>query len=151
MMPENFAKLVGMWDGSKKLILSPEDPVRECEAVAYIGLEANGKFLKVNYEWSFDGKKQEGLALFHIGKEQQAKSVWIDSFHQGGDFLVSNGMLTDNTASTKAHYTQPEYSDWAWRINLEAIDENSFALVMFNIFPDGAEVLAVDAKFKRRV
>lgn len=151
MLPENFTNLVGMWDGSKKLILMPEDPVHECEAVACIGLEANGKFLKVNYEWSFKGEKQEGLAIFHFGKEQQAKSVWLDSFHQGGDFMVANGDFSDGKISTKAHYTQPEYPDWAWRINLEYIDENSFALVMFNIFPDGKEVLAVDANFKRRV
>lgn len=151
MIPENFANLVGMWDGTKKLIMSPEDPVRESESIACIGLEANSKFLKINYEWTFEGEKQEGLALFHVGKEQQAKSVWIDSFHQGGDFLVSNGSLTNGVISTKANYTQPEYSDWAWRISLETTDENSFSITMFNIFPDGNEELAVDARFKRRV
>ena len=151
MIPEHFSKLVGMWDGTKKLILSPEDPVRESEAVACIGLEANGKFMKINYEWSYDGKKQEGLLLFHLDKEANAKSVWIDSFHQSGDFMNATGDLMDGKFSTKANYTQPEYSDWAWRICLETADENSFSLMMFNIFPDGNEELAVDARLKRRV
>lgn len=151
MTPENFANLVGMWDGTKKLIMRPEDPIHESEAIACIGLEAKEKFLKINYEWSFKDEKQEGLLILHVDKEAKAKSVWIDSFHQSGDFMIAEGGLTDGKISTKANYTQPEYSDWAWRINLETTDENSFTLRMFNIFPDGKEVLAVDANFKRRV
>lgn len=150
MIPENFAGMVGMWDGTKKLIMRPEDPIHESEAIACVGLEANSKFLKINYEWSFEAKKQEGLLLLHIDKENNAKTVWIDSFHQSGDFMMANGNFENGKASTKANYTQPEYSDWAWRISLESTDENSFSLTMFNIFPDGTEVLAVDARFKRR-
>lgn len=150
MINENFAKLVGMWDGTKRLIMRPEDPVHDCDAVACVGLEANGNFLKVNYEWSFEGKPQEGLILIHIDKNNVAKSVWIDSFHQNGDFMTSLGTLADEKISVKAHYTQPEYSDWAWRIILEPTDDNSFIFNMFNIFPDGTEVPAVEMKFKRR-
>lgn len=150
MIPENFAKLVGMWDGTKRLILSPKDPIRDCDAVACVGLEANEKFLKVNYEWSFEGEKQEGLLLLQIDKESVAKSVWIDSWHQSSDFMFAKGNLTDRKISTKANYTQPEYSDWAWRISLEIADDNSFVLNMFNVFPDGKEMPAVEMKFERR-
>ncbi|MCU0240232.1 MAG: DUF1579 domain-containing protein [Pyrinomonadaceae bacterium] len=150
MIPENFIKLVGMWDGTKKLIFSPEEPIHELEAFACVGLEANKKFLKINYEWIFEEKKHEGLLLLHLDKNSIAKSVWIDSFHQNSDFMNSVGTMTDGKFSTKANYTQPEYSDWAWRICLESVDENNFSLMMFNIFPDGNETIAVDAKFKRR-
>ncbi len=150
MIAENFAKLVGTWDGTKKLYMRPEDPVFESEIVAKIGLEVDRKVLKISYEWSFKGEKKEGVLLFHVNKEANAQSVWMDSFHQSSDFMVANGDLTDGKISTKANYTQPEYSDWAWRICLETGDENSFSLIMFNVFPDGNEVLAVDARFKRR-
>ena len=149
-LPEKFAKLVGNWDGSKRLILSPEDPIRDCDATACVGLEANGKFLKINYEWSFEGERQEGLIIFRVDKEAKAKSVWFDSWHQGDDFMNATGTLTDGQISVKAHQTQPEYSDWAWRTTLESIDDNSFAFNMFNVFPDGKESAAVEMKFKRR-
>jgi hypothetical protein len=150
MIPESFAKLVGMWNGMNKLIMRPEDPIHESEAGACIGLEAKGKFLKLNYEWSFKGEKQEGLLLLNVNNETKAKSVWIDSFHQNSDFMIAEGNSTEEKISTKANYTQPEYSDWAWRICLETDVDDSFSLTMFNIFPDGKEVLAVDARFKRR-
>jgi Protein of unknown function (DUF1579) len=150
LITEKFANLVGMWDGTKRLIMSPEDPIRDCEAVAGIGLEANGKFLKINYEWSFDGAHQEGFMLFHVDKSDNAKAVWIDSFHQSGDFMHLIGTFADGKISVKANYTQPEYSDWAWRIVIETESDNSFSFNMFNIFPDGTEAPAVETKFKRR-
>lgn len=150
MIPENFANLSGMWDGTKRLIMSPKDPIRDCDAVACVGLEANGKFLKINYEWSFEGKHQEGLILFNVDKNSQAKSVWFDSFHQSDDFMNAIGTLADKKISVKANYTQPEYSDWAWRTTLEPTDDNSFVFNMFNVFPDGTEAPAVEMKFKRR-
>jgi hypothetical protein len=150
MIPESFKKLVGMWDGTKRLMMAPEDPIRDCDAVACVGLEANEKFFKINYEWSFGGEKQEGLTVIHIDKESNAKSVWIDSFHQSGDFMNCAGKFEQERVSVKANYTQPEYSDWAWRTIIEPHDEDAFSLLMFNITPDGEEFPAVEAKFTRR-
>jgi hypothetical protein len=44
---ENFQKLVGMWDGSNRLTLEPEKPVKDSKSTACVGLEANGKFLNI--------------------------------------------------------------------------------------------------------
>ena len=147
---ENFKKLVGMWDGSNRLIMSPEDPIRESESVACVGLEANGKFLKINYEWSFDGTQHEGLMIFGFGKDLKITSVWIDSFHQSGDFMNCIGKIEGDKISVKAHYTQPEYADWAWQTTVEFISENEFEFIMYNVFPDGNEAVAVESKFARR-
>ncbi len=147
---ENFKKLVGMWDGSNRLTMAPEDPVSDSNSAACVGLEANGKFLKINYEWSFDEKPHEGLMVFGFGKEAQATSVWIDSFHQSGDFMNCVGTFDDSNISVKAHYTQPEYSDWAWRTTVEFINEDAFNFTMYNVFPDGNEAVAVESKFTRR-
>jgi Protein of unknown function (DUF1579) len=147
---ENFQKLVGMWDGSNRLTMAPTDPVRDSDSTACVGLEANKKFLKINYEWSFDGKPHEGLMIFGFGKESKMTSVWIDSFHQSGDFMNCVGTIEGDKISVKAHYTQPEYSDWAWRTNVEFISEDSFTFTMFNVEPDGTEHVAVESKFDRR-
>jgi hypothetical protein len=147
---QNFHKLVGMWDGSNRLTMAPEDPVRESESMACVGLEANGKFLKINYEWSFDGKPHEGLMIYGFGKESKMTSVWIDSFHQSGDFMNCVGTIEGDKISVKAYYTQPEYADWAWRTTVEFINENEFEFTMYNVFPDGNEAVAVESKFARR-
>ena len=147
---ENFQKLVGMWDGTNKLFMSPSDPVRDSKAVACIGLEANGKFFKINYEWSFDEKPHEGLMIFGFGKETKITSVWVDSFHQSGDFMNCVGSIEGGKISVKANYTQPEYSDWAWRTTVEFISENAFEFTMYNVEPSDTEHVAVEAKFERR-
>jgi Protein of unknown function (DUF1579) len=147
---ENFKKLVGMWDGSNRLTMSPEDPVRDSESAACVGLEANEKFLKINYEWSFDGKPHEGLMIYGFGKESKITSVWIDSFHQSDGFMNCVGSIEGDKISVKANYVQPEYSDWAWRTNVEFISEDSFTFTMFNIEPDGTEHVAVESEFERR-
>lgn len=147
---ENFQSLVGMWDGYNKLYLSPEDPVRESTSVACVGLEAKSKFLKINYEWTYNEKHQEGLMIYGFGKESKMTSVWIDSFHQGNDFMNCVGTIEGDRISVKAHYTQPEYADWAWRTTLEFISENSFEFKMYNVEPNGTEHIAVESKFERR-
>jgi len=147
---ENFQKLVGMWSGSNRLTMAPEDPVRESESNACVGLEAGKKFLKINYDWNFDGKPQEGLMILGFGKESKITSVWIDSFHQSGDFMNCVGTIKDDHISVKANYTQPEYSDWAWRTDVDFINDNSFSFTMYNVEPDGTEQIAVEAKFQRK-
>jgi Protein of unknown function (DUF1579) len=147
---ENFKKLVGMWDGSNRLTMAPEDPVRDSKAAACVGLEANGKFFKINYEWSFDDKPHEGLMVFGFGKDAKMTSVWIDSFHQSGDFMNCVGTIEGDKISVKAHYTQPEYADWAWRTNVEFVSENAFNFTMYNVEPSGEEHVAVEATFERR-
>lgn len=147
---ENFQKLAGIWDGTNKLYLSPDEPVRDSKAEACVGLEAHSKFLKINYEWAFEGKPHEGLMLFGFGKESKMTSVWIDSFHQSGDFMNCNGSIEGDKISVKANYTQPEYADWGWRTNVEFINENSFSFTMFNIEPNGTEHITVEANFERR-
>jgi hypothetical protein len=146
---ENFQKLVGMWEGNNRLTLEPEKPVKDSDSKACVGLEANGKFLKINYEWSFDGKPHEGLMVLGFGKSGKATSVWVDSFHQSDDFMVCAGKYEGDTFSVKSHYTQPEYSDWAWRTDVNFLNQNAFEFNMFNIEPNGTEHIAVEAKFER--
>jgi hypothetical protein len=149
-IPENFQKLVGFWDGNNRLIMYPDDPVAESKAEASVGLEVHRKFLKINYKWSLEDKEHEGLMIFGFGKEAKITSVWIDSFHQSGDFMKCAGTIEGDTISVKANYTQPEYAEWAWRTNLEFHNENSFSFTMYNVSPDGSEALAVEAIFERR-
>lgn len=148
MFTENFINLPGAWKGTNKLIMKPDDPVHECETMASVEFGANGKCLMISYQWSFEDDDQEGLILVNPSKDAAAKIVWIDSWHQN-DFMLLSGRFSGSEVSTKANYTQPEYGDWAWRITLDAAEEDEFSIRMFNIFPDGTEVPAVEASYKR--
>ena len=149
-IPENFKKSAGEWNGSNRLFLSQDDPAIESASTATIGFEANEKVLKINYDWAYEGKPQTGVMMFCFGKDSNVSSVWIDSFHQSGEFMKCVGTIENGKISVKGNYTQPEYADWAWRTTVETIGESSFEFMMYNVSPDGSEDIAVESKFERR-
>ena len=124
----------------------------ESPSEAIIDFSAQGKFLKIEYDWIFESVRQEGLIL--LGNENDSdliKSFWIDSWHLSDKFMVSEGERTENGAiSMKGFYTVPENPDWGWRTIIESENENSFKIVMYNVTPEGVEDLAVEAIYERK-
>jgi hypothetical protein len=153
-VPRILEKLVGEWSGKNLLHLSwmPEQTPFESDSEASVALTANGRFLKIEYDWNHDGKPQEGLIL--LGNEKETNSVkafWIDSWHLSDKFMVSEGFQDENGAiSVKGFYTVPDHPDWGWRTIIEPADDSSFKMTMYNVTPDGAEDLAVEAFYKRQ-
>ncbi len=150
-VPKSLNKLTGKWHGINRLhtVWIEENPLRESISDAFISFSAQGKFLKIEYDWIFEEKKQEGLIL--LGDETDLiKAYWIDSWHMGDKFLVSEGNPDENgTISMKGFYAVPDHPDWGWRTDIESIGENSFKITMFNVTPEGEESLAVEAEYER--
>ncbi len=153
-IPETMDKLVGKWCGINRLytIWMEDNPVRETDSVAEIELTARGRFLKIEYDWTFDNSVQEGLIL--IGNEKDSdliKAFWIDSWHLGDKFMVSDGNR-DKTGSISlnGYYAVPDHPDWSWRTVIELGRENSLKIIMHNISPEGEETLAVEMELKRQ-
>ncbi len=153
-VPETLAKLVGRWRGVNRLHTTwiPENPVRESATTAVVDLTARGRFLKLEYDWTFEDAAQEGLIL--VGDQNDSdliKAFWIDSWHLSDKFMVSEGARNAaNAISLKGFYTVPDHPDWGWRTEIEPVDENSFKITMFNITPEGEETLAVGMEFERQ-
>ena len=152
-IPENLEKLVGTWSGTNKLHLSwLEESPFDSETKATINFSAKGIFLKIEQDWSYEGKTQEGMIL--IGKEKDSdliKSFWIDSWHLSDKFMVSEGKYKpDEAISVKGSHTVPNHPDWGWRTVIESENENSFKLTMYNVSPEGEESLAVEADYSRQ-
>jgi Protein of unknown function (DUF1579) len=151
---EILNKSVGKWSGINRLHTPwiEENPVRESNSTAVIELTARGRFLKIEYDWTFEYALQEGLIL--IGNENESDSIkafWIDSWHLSDKFMVSEGRLgADDIISLKGFYTVPENPDWGWRTIIEPKSEDSFKILMFNVSPEGEETLAVEMMFKRQ-
>jgi len=152
-VPEILEKLVGKWRGINRLHTSwiPDNPVRETVSIAVVELTARGRFLKIEYDWSFDESIQEGLLL--IGDEKDSDSIkafWIDSWHLSDKFMVSEGRLKNGVISLKGFYVVPDHPDWGWRTVIEPERDNLFKITMYNVSPEGEESLAVEMELKRQ-
>jgi len=153
-VPEILEKLVGKWRGINRLHTTwiPENPVRETVSIATVELTARGRFLKIEYDWTFEEAVQEGLLL--IGDEKDTDSIkafWIDSWHQSDKFMVSEGFReTDGSISLKGFYSVPDHPDWGWRTVIEPERDNVFKIIMYNVSPEGEETLAVEMELKRQ-
>jgi hypothetical protein len=152
-VPEVLGKLIGEWSGTNRLYTSwiKENPVRETDSKATVAFSAQGRFLKIEYDWSFDETKQEGLILLGDEKDTQSvKAFWIDSWHMGDKFMVSEGAQNGSGAiSMKGFYAVPDHPDWGWRTVIESKNPDSFKITMYNVSPEGVEELAVEANYKK--
>lgn len=147
-----WAGLAGEWVGTKRLWLSPEDPVRESESTASLAQAAKRRFATLRYTWSEGGEPQEGFLLFG-GLEVPEGPVavaWVDSWHQGKEIMLARGELApDGVVSVYGAYSAPPDPDWGWRIVLRPGAGSTFELAMYNIPPEGQEELAVQAIYTR--
>jgi hypothetical protein len=152
---EKLQSLVGKWRGINRLHTAwiKESPVEESNSIAVIELTARGRFLKIEYDWTYDDSVQEGLIL--IGNEKESdlfKAFWIDSWHLSDKFMVSEGHLDkDDSISLKGFYAVPDHPDWGWRTVIDPLKNNSFKIIMYNVSPEGEETLAVEIELKRQI
>ena len=148
-VPNVLYPLVGNWTGFTRLWLSPDEPARESETTAYIGLIAEGKFLTFRYTWIYEEQPQEGFLL--IGQERPedlVQAVWVDSWHMGDKYMLCQGRLDlQGGLSVQGSYAAPSGPDWSWRIIFEPGEGDMLRLVMVNIDPGGREMLAVEGKY----
>lgn len=148
-VPEILHKSIGKWRGINRLHTPwlEENPVRESPSEAEVMFSAQGKFLKIEYDWVFEDAPQTGLIL--IGTDDDSiKAYWIDSWHLSDKFLLSEGENSEKI-SMKGFYKVPDHPDWGWRTDIEAVGENSLKITMFNVTPEGEESLAVEAEYER--
>lgn len=142
--------LTGSWQGTNKLWLDPNEPARESAATAVCQTVAQGKFFSLRYTWADEGKPQEGLLLLGQNQEQLA-AAWVDSWHMQNLMMHCTGTVeTGKPASVVGHYAAPPDPDWGWRLTLQPDSAEQFRLIMHNITPDGEEMLAVEATFRRK-
>lgn len=153
-VPTQLTDLIGNWSGINRLHLPwlPENPIQESPSDASVAFTAQGKFLKIEYDWIYEDKTQDGMIL--LGEEKNAdliKIFWVDSWHMGDKLLISEGVLTEqNVVSCKGFYAVPDHPDWGWRTEIESMNNNSFKITMFNITPEGEESLAVELNYQRK-
>lgn len=146
-----LTELVGEWQGQNSLWLMPGDPARESEAKVSITSEAGGRFIAIRCSWADGDTPHDGLMLVRNGAEPSREDiVWVDSFHTAGGFMHFPGQ-PDDEGGIHVHttYPAPPGPDWGWRMFISADSADAFRIVMYNIMPDGQEVMAVDLRCTR--
>jgi hypothetical protein len=149
-VPTPLIALAGKWQGTNKLWMYPEAPVKESDSMLEISPAAMGKFASLHYTWAEEGQAQEGLLLVGSEVEAQAQVVWVDAWHMQDKMMICLGSMESNGGfSVRGTYAAPPGPDWGWRITLEAQEAGNLCLRMYNQTPDGLEALAVETIYRR--
>ncbi len=126
----------GNWVGENRLWWEEAKPAERSEGRLQAGPD------RLSYTWSFRGKPQEGV-LRLSGPAGALRGDWRDSWHQTTE-TAFHGRLSDGVVLLYGTYPAGEGPDWGWRIEIDTRDPEHLTLRMFNLFPDGTIVQAVD-------
>jgi Protein of unknown function (DUF1579) len=110
-----------------------------------------GRFLHIRTTWVDEGQPQEGLLLVGYNKSRDVgMAVWLDSWHKSVQFMHFEGSLDENVGfNFDGSYGVASGPDLGWRITWQIDENGSLQLTMYNISPDGDELWAVKAEYKR--
>lgn len=141
--------LAGQWTGRKQVLLPGEAP-HDSPSTLLIAPVVSGKFVQLTYSWAFDGTPQEGVLLVGYQPADHAvTAAWADSWHMGDALMICRGQVaTGGALVVRGTYHVEASPDWAWRMVLKPGD-SALRIEMYNVAPDGAELLGVTALYTR--
>lgn len=139
----------GSWRGNNRLQDPHTNAPDDSPATATITPILGSRFIRLDYTWAYQGSPQEGSLL--IGYEAEAGVVtahWIDTWHMGDKVMACRGNASKSgEISVLGSYGAPPGPDWGWRIIIRPGEGRRLHVVMFNITPDGDEMLAVETEY----
>jgi uncharacterized protein DUF1579 len=145
---DGLAACAGSWRGTNKLQDPHSNLDEDSPATATVTSVLGGRFVRLDYTWDYKGAPQEGSILIgYEAKTDTATAHWIDTWHMGSQVMALAGP-GGPTLAVKGTYAAPPGPDWGWRIEITPSEE-SLRMVMFNIWPEGKEDLAVEAVYER--
>ena len=148
---DRLAACAGRWEGSNRLhdphTGKPEESASTALAIVLLG----GRFIRLDYDWSYRGAGQEGSLLIGYQSDHGKATVhWIDSWHMADAVMACEGTVDeDGTIAVRGSYAAPPGPDWGWRIELRPASGSSLRVVMYNVTANGEEALAVEATYAR--
>jgi len=150
---ELLAGLAGAWTGTNHLWFKPGDPVFESPTTVTVAPAAQGAATLFQYTWSHEGTPHAGamLIVHQATTAEQDAVTWVDSFHTAAGLMhFRGGMNAEGALSVLGSYGAPEGPPWGWRIVLAPAADGQFTMRMYNIMPEGREMLAVEATYRKR-
>lgn len=141
--------ITGRWIGQNWLFL-PEQAPHQSRSEAVVAAVVNGKFIEIAYTWAIDGADQAGkLLLGYQAAADLLTVVWIDSWHMGDQFMLSQGRIDQQgVVDVRGSYAVEDSPEWGWRTVIEPAAA-TWRMRMYNVTPEGAEFLGVEATYAR--
>ncbi|MFN2385934.1 MAG: DUF1579 family protein [Thermoanaerobaculia bacterium] len=140
---DGLSACAGRWRGRNALHDPDTGGPDESPGTATVTPVLNGRFVRLDYTWGYQGKPQEGTML--IGFEQEANRVtaqWADTWHMSDKVMSCAGPSTDGKAlAFTGSYAAPPGPDWGWRIEVTPRPD-ALRIRMVNMWPEGKEELA---------
>ncbi|HKX84625.1 MAG TPA: DUF1579 family protein [Pyrinomonadaceae bacterium] len=148
-VPTSLALLAGDWKGTNRLYLPPASTF-DSDSRAHVSLRISGQFIGIAYTWEYEGNPHEGLLIVGCdNKSNAAQAVWTDSWHMSHKFMLCDGTTdSDGMIDVKGYYQVEGHPDWGWRTTIEP-NGDAFKYTMYNVTPEGDEMLAVETNFTR--
>ena len=146
-----LAACAGRWRGSNRLHDPHSGKPEDSASTAVLTTLLGGQFVRLDYDWSYRGARQEGSLLIGCQSDLDRTTVhWIDSWHMSDAVLDCTGVVDESgDIDVRGSYAAPPGPDWGWRIVIRPSDPGALHVVMHNVTPAGEEALAVEATFAR--
>lgn len=151
-LPKSIVNVSGAYTGASSLHMPwmPEgEQILSGPSTIEVVRDRHNTFATLRYTWTYQGETHEGTMIVTANENGETSIGWSDSWHQNSSVMRLTGSSQDGSVSCPGSYPAPEGPDWGWRIALEGPSTDSFKLTMFNIMPDGQEMLAVEGEYKR--
>jgi len=150
--PHHFlARLAGGWAGTSKLWLEPEVLTDEAPMIGNIQIILDKRFALFLYQSAVEGEPQHGMFTFGYNTlSDHYEASWVDSFHNNTAIMFCVGTSMENGFSVLGSYPDPTGGpDWGCRTVFELLDDDHLLMTAYNIFPDGGETKATEARLTR--
>ncbi len=146
-----LGQLVGSWHGTTRVWFEPDKVADEAPIRGTIRAVLGGRFVQHEYETTFMGEPQHGLALYgwHIERKCH-EAAWIDSAHTGTQLMFCEGSKEDLRLAVLGHYGgHDDGAPWGWRTEIVLDGDDRLVITAFNISPQGDESRAVETVLTR--
>ena len=150
---QKLSSLIGAWEGVTKTWFEPGDPVDESPVSGVFKPLFDGRFVMHEYQGTFQGKPFEGIAIYgYFLMTGKFQSVWMDTFHMGTGFMLSEGEANDPSVRITGNFqaSAEDSARWSWRTEIEWEGENDLIITAYNITPAGEETKALETRYHRK-
>lgn len=144
-MIKQFEELNGLFYGKQKIWMEPGEAVFESPIAAEVENKKNKQAITISYTWRYNNETVKGSFLIEPKNERNYSCIWEDTWHNKNTAMLLEGQLQGSKIfSFVGSYGTKDNTLWGWKIKIVPGNTGIFTIYMYNISPDGQEMLAVD-------